>query len=129
LKGMLLLLVMSLISPLHSEAQPIHDYMFSVTGIVTAEDGTPIQDAQINLEVDAPVYEGVALVKTVKRVTNDTGGFVFVYTTHKRGVKYTLTVHKEGFESQSVSGKAPPPVHHTIRLKRAGADDVTPRGE
>jgi hypothetical protein len=58
-------------------------------------------------------------VKAERRLTNSTGGFVFMYNSHERGVKYTVTVHKEGFEPQSVSGNAPPAGHHTILLKRA----------
>ncbi len=96
----------------------VHDYMFGVTGVVTAEGGIPLKDAELTLEVNGPVYEAVTLVRTVKRSTNDTGGFVFVYISHKLGVKYSLTVRKEGFEPQTVSGSAPPDGHHTIRMKR-----------
>jgi len=108
------------------EARASHDYMFSITGVVTAEDGTPLQDAEVNLELDSPVYEGVTPVKAVKRATNGSGGFVFMYTSHKRGVKYTITVRKQGFEPQAISGSAPPAGHHTIRLKRAGGNSGTP---
>ena len=101
---------------------PVHDYIFAVTGVVTTENGTPLQDAEIILEVNGPVYKGVEPVKTVKSMTDNTGGFVFTYISHKRGVKYSITVRKEGFESQTVSGIAPPAGHHTIRLKRAGGD-------
>jgi hypothetical protein len=98
---------------------PVHDYIFDITGVVTTEDGTPLQDAEITLEVNGPVYEAVILVGTVKRSTDSAGGFVFTYISHKRGVKYKLTVRKEGFEPQTVSGSAPPAGHHTIRLKKA----------
>lgn len=103
---------------LASGTRPVHDYIFSITGVVTAEDRTPLQDAEVNLDVNGPVYEGVTLIKTVKRTTDDTGGFVFTYTSHQRGVKYTITVRKEGFEAQTVSGSAPPDGHHTIRTKK-----------
>jgi hypothetical protein len=109
------------------EARPSHDYVFSITGVVTAEDGTPLRDAEVNLEVNGPVYEGVTPVKTVKRATNNTGGFVFMYTSHKRGVRYTITVRKEGFNPQTVSGSAPPAGHHTIHLKSSGSDGTTRR--
>jgi hypothetical protein len=98
-----------------------HDYIFDVTGVVTSEDGEPVQDADVTLDVNGPVYEGVTPVKSVKRLTNSTGGFVFGYISGESGVKYMLTVRKEGFEHETVSGSAPPPGHHTIRLKRAGA--------
>src|SRR5260370_9893777 len=86
----------------------VHDYMFDVTGVVTSEDGTPIKDAEVTLEVNGPVYEAVTLVSTVKRSTDGTGGFVFTYISHKRGVEYSLTFRKEGFEPQTVLGTAPP---------------------
>ena len=95
-----------------------HDYIFDVTGVVTAEDNEPVQDAEVTLEVNGQVYEAVTLVKTVKRLTNSTGGFVFMYISGEPDVKYTLTVHKEGFEPQTVSGSAPPTGNHVIRLKR-----------
>ena len=60
-------------------------------------------------------------MKTVDRRTNSTGGFVFGYISHEPGVKYTLTVRKEGFEPQTVSGSTPPAGHHTIRLKKVGS--------
>lgn len=103
---------------------PVHDYMFAVTGVVTTEDGAPIKDVEINLEVNGPVYKGVELIRTVKCMTDDTGGFVFTYTSHKRGVKYSITVRKEDFESQTVSGSSPPASHHTIHLKRAAGSGV-----
>lgn len=106
---------------------PVHDYVFTITGVVTAEDGTPTIDAEISLEVNGPVYKGVELIKTVKSMTDDTGGFVFTYMSHKRGVKYSVTVRKEGFESQTVSGSSPPASHHTIHLKRASSGTPSQR--
>ena len=94
------------------------DYTFDVTGVVTAGAGAPLQDAEVILEVNGPVYDAVAPVKTARRLTNSYGGFVFVYISHKRGVMYTVTIRKDGFEPQTVSGSAPPPGHHTIRFKR-----------
>jgi hypothetical protein len=99
-----------------------HDYIFDVTGVVTAEDGAPVKDAEVTLEVNGPVYEAVTLVRTVKRSTDTTGGFVFMYISHKSGVKYSLTVRKEGFESDTVSGSSPPVGNHIIRLKRANSN-------
>ena len=95
-----------------------HDYMFGVNGVVTTDDGAPVQDAEVTLEVNGRVYEAVTPLKTVMRLTNSTGGFGFMYISGESGVKYTLTVRKEGFEPQTVSGSAPPDGHHTIRLKR-----------
>src|SRR5882762_3882592 len=67
-----------------------HDYIFDVTGVVTSEDGEPVQDADVTLDVNGPVYEGVTPVKSVKRLTNSTGGFVFGYISGESGVKYML---------------------------------------
>jgi carboxypeptidase family protein len=113
------------------EARPVPagDYVFSVTGVVTTEGGAPIQGAEVTLEVNGPVYEGVTLVKAAKRLTNSTGGFVFTYLSHKRSMKYTVTVRKDSFEPQTVSAKAPPQRDHTIRLKRAGGGGNTPQRE
>lgn len=106
------------VSVLGCAVRHIHDYIFDVTGVVTAEDGSPMKDAEITLEVNGPVYQAVTPVKTVKQITDGTGGFVFMYISHERGVKYTLTVSKDGFETETVSGSAPSPGHHAIRLKR-----------
>jgi hypothetical protein len=115
---LLLLALAAAVSALVCQARS-RDYIFGVTGVVTSEDGTPLQDAEVTLDVSGPIYEGVALVKTERRLTNGTGGFVFMYTSHTRGVKYNITACKDGFEPQTVSGSSPPAGHHTIRLKRA----------
>lgn len=85
---------------------------------MAAEDSFPLRDAEITLEVNGPVYEAVTPVKVVKRFTDDTGGFVFTYISHEFGAKYTLTVSKDGFEPQTVSGSSPPAGHQAVRLKR-----------
>jgi len=96
-----------------------HDHVFGVTGVVTAEDGTPLVGADVSLEVTSPVYSAVDPITTQQRVTNDTGGFVFMYNAaHQRPVTYSLTISKAGFEAQTLTGSAPPAEHHTIRLTR-----------
>lgn len=89
--------------------------------MVAAEDGSPIEDAEITLELNGPVYEVALPVKTVGRLTNAAGNFVFAYTTHEQGVSYVITVSKDGFETQSVKGSAPPAAYHAILLKRAAS--------
>ena len=69
-----------------AQPSPVHDYIFSVTGVVKTDEDAPLQDAEIILEVSGPVYEAITLVKNVKRLTDSTGGFVFNYISHKRGV-------------------------------------------
>lgn len=108
---------------------PAHDYIFTITGVVTSEDSTPVKGAEITLEVNGPVYKGVELIKTVKSVTDDAGAFGFTYTSHKRGVKYSIGVRKEGSESETVSGVSPPAAHHAIRLKRSGGSASSPQRE
>jgi hypothetical protein len=110
-------------------AKPVHDYIFEVRGVVTTEDAVPIKDAEITLDVNGPVYQGAKLVKTVKCMTDNAGGFVFMYMSHNRGVKYSITVRKEGFETQTVSGASPPASHHTIQLKRAGGGGTSSQRE
>lgn len=124
--NLLVLVVACAVSTLICEARS-HDYIFSVTGMVTAEDGTPLQDVEVTLETNGPVYKGVALVRTEQQHTS-TGGFVFMYLSHERGVKYTVTARKQGFEPQTVSGSAPPAGHHTIRLKKATEKDSKQAG-
>jgi hypothetical protein len=95
-----------------------NDYVFVVTGIVTAHDDVPLEAADVTLEVSGPVYEGIDLVQTRHVLTNNTGGFVFAYLSHKRGVTYAITARKKGFKTQTVSGSAPPEGDLKIRLKR-----------
>jgi hypothetical protein len=90
--------------------------MFGVTGVVTDEKGRPLEGAEVTLNVEGPVYSGVSVVDGERRVTTKEGSFVFMYTVHG-GVRYSLSIRKPGFEDQSVVGNAPPPGHHTIRLK------------
>lgn len=118
MKSVLVFVMAFAVSPFGCRARS-HDYIFGVTGVVTAEDGAPLKDAEITLEVSGPVYEAVTLVRTVKRSADSTGGCVFTYISRKRGVKYSLTVRKGGFEPQTVSGSAPPAEHYMIRMKRA----------
>lgn len=124
---LLLVVVACAVSSLSSVART-HDYEFGVTGVVTDVDGTPLHDAEVALEVNGPVYAGVTLVRRQRQLTNSTGGFVFIYTTHAHGVKYTITVRKQGFEPQTLSGSAPPAGHHTIRLKKATEKDSKQAG-
>ncbi len=97
----------------------VHDYSFDVIGFVAAEDGAPLLNVEVILQVDTPIYEGMTPVKSQRLVT-DKGAFIFSGLSHNSVTKYTLTVRKEGFEPQTVSGSAPPDGHHTIRMKRAG---------
>lgn len=118
-----LLVVCFLILGLTVGARPmsarVHDYVFSISGVVTAEDKTPIKNAEITLKVDGPVYKATELITVVTSTTDDRGDFAFTYISHKRGVKYTITVRKEGFELQTVSGSSPPASSHAIRLKKS----------
>jgi hypothetical protein len=72
------------------------------------------------LQVDKPVYEGVNPVNT-QRVVTSKGAFIFRCLSHSRPTKYSVTVRKDGYEPQTVSGTAPPNGNFTIRLKKASA--------
>jgi hypothetical protein len=98
-------------------ARRVHDYSFDVTGFIAAEDGTPLQDVEVVLQVDPPVYEGIAPAKTQRLVTSK-GAFFFRCLSHSRSTRYSITVRKDGFVSQTVSGTAPPDGKYDIRLKR-----------
>lgn len=106
-------------------AHRLPNYSFSVTGIVATESGSPIEDAEITLELSRPVYEVALPVKTVGRLTNASGSFAFTYTTHEQGIGYVITVSKDGFETQTVKGSAPPAAYHAILLKKTTSKSVT----
>jgi hypothetical protein len=128
-KLLILVLVASALFVLGCAVRRYHDYTFFVSGLVTTEDGSPAQDAEVTLEVNGPVYRALTLVKTEHVLTGNSGGFMFGYISHERGVKYIVTVSKAGFEPQTVSGSAPPDGHHEIQLKKASVDRSTPRRE
>src|ERR1700721_4872072 len=69
------------------------DYVFGVTGVVTGEDGTPLKDVDVILNLDAPVYEGIAPVRT-KRLMAIDGTFVLMYISGSPSTKNTVTVQK-----------------------------------
>jgi hypothetical protein len=99
----------------------VKDYTFDVTGTITGEDGGPLQDVEVVLQVDTPVYEGIKPVNTQRLVTSK-GAFIFRCLTHSLSTKYSITVRKDGYEPQTVSGTAPPNGNLTIRLKKASRD-------
>jgi hypothetical protein len=101
----------------------VRDYTFDVTGIVSAEDGTALQDVEVILQVDNPIYEGVTPVK-MQRIVTSKGAFIFRCLSHSPSTKYTVTVRKNGFEPQTVSGSAPPDKHNVIRLKKQVAQSL-----
>ena len=86
-------------------ARRVRDYSFDVTGYVAAEDGSPLQEVEVTLHVDTPVYEALTPVKNQRLVTSK-GVFMFRYLSHDPATKYTVTVSKEGFQPQTVSGNA-----------------------
>lgn len=115
---MLMLLVLGCITV--SPAR-VKDYTFDVIGTISADDGTPLQDVEVVLQVDTPIYEGVKPVNT-QRVVTSKGAFIFRCLSHSRSTKYTVTVRKDGYEPQTVSGTAPPNGNLTIRLQKASTE-------
>jgi hypothetical protein len=86
-KALTLLFLGSIVLASGCAVRRIYDYIFfSVSGMVSAEDGSPLGDAEITLEVNGPVYEAVEPVKTVGRLTDSTAGLVFTYISHERNV-------------------------------------------
>ena len=94
-----------------------HDHVFDITGTVDASDGTPVNDVEIVLELDKPIYDGVTPVKSQRLVTSK-GAFIFRCLSHSPATNYRITIRKDGFEAQTLSGKVPPDAHLTIHLKK-----------
>jgi hypothetical protein len=96
----------------------VKDYTFDVTGTVSAENGAALQDVEVILRVETPVYQGVNPVNT-QRVVTSKGAFIFRCLSQFRSTKYSVTVRKDGYQPQTVWGTAPPNGAFTIRLKKA----------
>jgi hypothetical protein len=105
-------------------ARGVRDRTFDVIGTVSADDGTPLQDVEVTLRVDPVIYEGIAPV-SVQRIVTSKGAFIFKCLTHSASTKYSVTVHKDGYEPQTVSGTAPPNGSFTIRLRKVSTEDHT----
>ena len=120
----LLILLVSTIVAVACEARtmPVHDYIFNVTGVVKTEDDAALQDAEVTLKLDGPVGKASTPGKTLTVKTDSLGRFTFnLFVSHERGVKYIVTVQKQGFEPATVSGSSPPRANHVIRLRRTAA--------
>jgi hypothetical protein len=114
-----LLLVLHRTLTVETSPTPVHDYVFNVTGVVKTAEGTAVQDARITLQLNGAADHGGTPPKTITVSTDRLGGFSFnFFVSRKRGVKYTLTVQKEGFEPATVSGSSPPPQNHVIQLHK-----------
>ena len=99
----------------------IHDYGFGMTGVVTAEDGAPVENAEVTLEVKGVVYEAITPLKTAIHRTDSQGRFFFMYISHEKSLEYAITIRKQGFEPQTIKGiTAPAPqAGLLIQLKRS----------
>lgn len=95
----------------------VRDHVFDVTETVAASDGTPLDEVEVILAVDKPIYDGVTPVKSQRLVTSK-GAFIFRCLTHNSVTNYRVTVGKDGYEPQFVSGKAPPDANLSIHLKK-----------
>jgi len=123
----ILILVCVLLAPVCG-AYRVREHTFDVIGTLSAEDGTALQDVDVILQVDTPVYEGVKPVNT-KRLVTSKGAFIFRCMSHSSSTKYTVTVRKDGYEPQTVSGTAPPDGNFTIRLRKASEGNQKPEGK
>jgi len=99
-------------------ASRVHDHVFDITGTIDASDGAPVNDVEVILDVDKPIYDGLTPV-TTQRVVTSKGAFIFRCLSHDPATSYRVTVRKNGYEPQTVSGKAPPDAHLTIHLKKS----------
>lgn len=112
------ILLLLLCCSLTSEARPtpVHDYLFNVTGVVRTAEGTPVQDSRVTLQLMGAAHHGETPDKTVNVNPDRLGGFSFnFFVIREQGTKYTLSVHKEGFESKTVTGSSPPPQSQIIQ--------------
>jgi len=97
----------------------VHDHVFDITGTIHASDGTPVNDVEVILEVDKPIYDGITPAK-IQRLVTSKGAFIFRCLSHSPVTSYSVTVRKDGFEPQTVSGRVPPNAHLTIHMKKIG---------
>jgi len=97
----------------------VHDRVFDITGTIDASDGAPVNDVEVILEVDKPIYDGITPVMSQRLVTSK-GAFIFRCLSHSPVTNYSVTVRKDGFEPQTISGKVPPDAHLTIHMKKIG---------
>ena len=103
---------------LSARVHRVRHYMFDATGVITTEDGTPLKDVEVTLRTSSLVCEGVTCFSARRIVAGD-GTFAFMYLTGDPSIKYEITVRKEGFNSEIVSGSSPPAAHHTFRLRKS----------
>jgi hypothetical protein len=63
-------LLYSILAWTHFAIGRAHDHVFDITGAVDASDGTPVNDVEIVLELDKPIYDGVTPLKSQRLVTS-----------------------------------------------------------
>lgn len=105
------------------------DYDLTVMGYVATEDGMPLQNVEVVLQVETPIYNALTPVTSQRVVTDNNGLFALGGLSHNSVTKYTVTVRKDGFEPQTVSGSSPPDAHLVFRLKKASSNGVAPQHE
>jgi len=98
-------------------AAHVHDHVFDISGTIDASDGAPVNDVEVVLEVDKPIYDGLTPVKSQRLVTSE-GAFIFRCLSHDPVTNYRVTVRKDGYEPQTISGKVPPDAHLAIHLRK-----------
>jgi hypothetical protein len=91
----------------------IQDYPFGVTLHVADELDAPIADARVSLHTQRGSDEG-----TDERLTDESGGCVFMHVSGGSRVPFLLSVDKEGYASQTLSGVASPYAHLKVTLLR-----------
>jgi hypothetical protein len=93
------------------------DYVVIVGGVVLDDSGDPVAGARATLAFLYPTVTACAPSNWSETLTSETGGFMFRFSSRK-GLRYAVTVRKDGFHGHTIEGRAPPSTTHTIRIKR-----------
>jgi hypothetical protein len=93
------------------------DYVFGVVGIIRNQAGSPVAGAMIELELAGVAFQGTESVRRHTCMTDEGGGFTFMYIVHRRGMPYQLSISKAGYRHQVVHGAAPPSQSHSLVLE------------
>ncbi len=107
-----------------------HDYVFSITGIVTSADGIPLRNVTVFVLLDKPVYRLLTPVVQITTKTDERGWFVLQSISHHVEIDFIVVVRADGYEEVVFQGGGlqPPPFELVMRKAcERGADSLKPR--